>query len=267
MNGHPFREEDFDLYALGALDAEEKRAIDSHLASCVDCRHALAEAQGRVAMLAFSAPRTLPSPAVKQRLMQQIRVDESAPAAHSRKVPRFARDPQPRGFFESWWNAVLVPAAALLAIATVWLWTQNRRLDRDLSNMNATLEQQRKDLKDARELADLIESRDTATIELAAQPGMPVGKAHVMYNAKMGMLMYDGELTPAPAAKSYQLWLVPMNGNPISAGVFNPPAGQPDRWMKNLPKGVAAKAFAITIEPAGGMPHPTGPMVMMGSTS
>jgi len=267
MNGHPLPEEDFDLYALGSPDADEKRAIESHLASCAACRRALAEAQGRIALLAFSAPRVAPSPAVKQRLLQQIRADESAFAAHSRKVPQPSREAERSGFFARWSNAVLVPATALLAIATFWLWAQNRRLDRDLANMNGTLEQQRRDLKDARELAELIESRDTATIELAAQPGRPVGKAHVMYNAKMGMLIYDGELTAAPAAKSYQLWLVPMNGSPISAGVFNPHEGQPDRWMMNLPKGVAAKAFAITIEPAGGMPHPTGPMVMMGSAS
>ena len=31
MNGHPTREEDFDLFALGALDREEREAIESHV--------------------------------------------------------------------------------------------------------------------------------------------------------------------------------------------------------------------------------------------
>ena len=51
MNGHLTREEDFDLCALGALDAEEKRAIESHLAACADCARKLAEARGRIAAL------------------------------------------------------------------------------------------------------------------------------------------------------------------------------------------------------------------------
>jgi anti-sigma-K factor RskA len=67
---------------------------------------------------------------------------------------------------------------------------------------------------------------------------------------------------PAPANKSYQLWLVPMEGKPVSAGMI---AGGPiNPWMVKLPQGMAAKAFAVTLEPAGGMPQPTGPMVLVG---
>jgi anti-sigma-K factor RskA len=76
--------------------------------------------------------------------------------------------------------------------------------------------------------------------------------------------MYEGEIAPAPAAKSYQLWLVPADGKPISAGVFNPVIGQSDHWMMKLPQGIAAKEFAVSLEPAGGMPQPTGPMVLVG---
>jgi anti-sigma-K factor RskA len=109
-----------------------------------------------------------------------------------------------------------------------------------------------------------MESHDTVTVALAQQPGMPQGSAHVMYNAKMGMLMYEGEIAPAPAAKSYQLWLVPAVGKPISAGVFNPVTGRADHWMMKLPQGVEPKMFAVTLEPSGGMPQPTGPMVLIG---
>jgi anti-sigma-K factor RskA len=74
-------------------------------------------------------------------------------------------------------------------------------------------------------------------------------------------------LPPAPADKSYQLWLVPMNGAPISAGVFNPTSGQMSHMMMKVPAGLAAKEFAVSLEPAGGMPQPTGPMVLVGPIS
>jgi anti-sigma-K factor RskA len=272
MNAHPTREEDFDLYALGALEGDEKLAIESHVRSCVDCAHRLAEAHGRIALLALAAPPYEPSAAVKQRLMQQVRSDAERRTAipalvgvrarTSKLAPR--ETPRTGEFFQRWWAAVLVPAGAVLALATVLVWTENRQLDRQLAVLRAAVDQQQQQLQEAREAAAMIQSHDTVTIALAQQPGMPTGAAHVMYNAKMGMLMYDGEIVPAPASKSYQLWLVPEDGKPISAGVFNPVVGHTDHWMMKLPQGIAAKAFAVSLEPAGGMPQPTGPMVLIG---
>ncbi len=267
MNAHPTREEDFDLYALGALEGDEKLAIESHVAGCSECARKLAEARGRIATLALATPRVEPSAAVKQRLMAQVRADAEAEAKTS-AVPATARVPQPReyapGFFDRWRAAVLVPAFAVLAIATVVLWQQNRDLDRQLAALRASAQQQEQQLDEARQVADLIGSSDTVTVSLAQQPGQPQGAAHVMYNMKMGMLMFDGEIAPAPAAKSYQLWVVLTDGKPINAGVFNPVTGHADHWMMKMPPGLSPKMFAVTLEPSGGMPQPTGPMVLMG---
>jgi anti-sigma-K factor RskA len=37
--------------------------------------------------------------------------------------------------------------------------------------------------------------------------------------------------------------------------------------MLHLPPGMAAKEFTVTIEPLGGRPQPTGPMVLVGAAS
>jgi len=266
MNGHPTREEDFDLYALGALEGEEKQAIESHLAGCRDCARKLAEAQGRIALLALAAPPTPPSAAVKQRLMSQIRAD-SERTASERDAPARPLPERAQGFFGSWWTAVLVPVGAALAIATVFLWNEDRQLNRQLEALHSTVRLEQQQLDQERQVADLLAASDTITIRLAQQPGMPAGSGQVSYNPKTGMLMYDGALAPAPANKSYQLWLVPVDGKPISAGVFNPAFGLPNHWMIGLPAGTAPKAFAVSLEPAGGMPQPTGPMVLVGPVS
>jgi anti-sigma-K factor RskA len=260
VNSHPTRDEDFDLLALGALEGEEKQALEAHVATCADCARKLAEARGRVAMLSLAAPPAAPSAAVKQRLMAQIRgATESAAPARVTRVPESTPAP-----FGRWWNAVLIPAGVALVVLTIFLWRENRALDRQLAALNASMNRQQQQLDEAREVEELMTSQSTITVPLALQPGMPVGRAHVMYNAKMGMLMYDGEIAPAPATKTYQLWLVPVRGDPISCGVFS---GQPDHWMTKVPEGMPPKWFAVTLEPAGGMPHPTGPMVLMGSVS
>jgi anti-sigma-K factor RskA len=263
MNGHPTREEDFDLYALGALEGDEKAAIESHLAGCSRCAQELAAARGRMALLAFAAPEIAPSPSVKTRLMSQVRADQRTEA----RVHAVSRGSETTvGFFGRWW-AVLVPVGMALAIASVALWTQNRHLDQQLAALRVQMQQQQQQLNEVQEVADLVTAHETMIVALAAQPGMPKGSAHVMYNAKTGMLMYEGQLEPNTADKTYQLWIVPAQGNPISAGIFNAAKTQTDHFLMKLAPGIEPKAFAVTIEPAGGRPQPTGPKVLIGAAS
>jgi len=266
MNGHPTRPEDFDLYALGVLEGEEKAAFEAHVPACAACAEKLAEARGRISLLAFSAPRVEPSPAVKERLMRQI---HSAPAGVSTQRERAPREPErAEGFFGRWWAAAaLVPVAAVLILVSIRLWQENAHLIDELGVERVELQKQQAQLDEARHIVALMEAKDTKTVALAAQPGMAKGAVRVMYNAKMGMAMCDGWVDPAPANKSYQLWLVPMEGKPISAGLVEYSNGPMKPWMVKLPPGVEAKAFAITLEPEGGMPQPTGPMVLVGPVS
>ncbi len=264
MNGHPTREEDFDLYALGALEGDEKQAIESHVTSCADCARKLAEARGRVALMSFAAARVEPAPHVKGQLMARVRAEDKSGAAA--RSPREAESAT-GGVFGRWWAAVLAPAAAALAIATILLWNQNERLNREMADLRATVLTQERNLEEAHHVADLLAARDTIVVPLAPMPGMPKGMGRVTYNPNMGTLMYDGTLTPPADDKCYQLWLIPTQGAPINAGVFHPSAGQTDHWMMKLPEGITPKAFAVTLEPAGGMPHPTGPKVLVGAIS
>ena len=260
MSGtHPTRPEDFDLYALGALDADEKVLIEAHVASCPDCAQKVAEAQGRMALLAFAAPRVEPSPGVKEILMRRLHSTAEGPGGSLARS-----EPEPAGgIFGRWW-AVLLPLSGTLALATILLWLHNVQLDRQLADLRTTVAAQQKQLDDSRHIADLLAAHDTIVVPLAAQKGEPQGSARVVYNAREGMMMYDGTLPPAPADKVYQIWLVPMKGAPISAGWFTGWPDKPGHMMMKLPAGVAAKEFAVSLEPAGGKPQPTGPMVLIG---
>jgi anti-sigma-K factor RskA len=269
MNAHITREEDFDLYALGAFEADENRAIESHLAACADCARKLAEAQGRIAALGLSAPLVPPSPQVRERLLRQLR--EATPAYPEKPavgVSNGPRDPErPAAFAVRAWTWLLAPAVAALAVTTIFLWIENGRLARQMADLRTLAQQQQKQLDETRNVAHLFESRDTVTVPLESMPGLPRGAVRVLYNSQMGMLMYDGWIDPPPSDKSYQLWVVPADGAPISVGVFNPATGDRAHWMTKVPAGVAAKAFAVTLEPAGGTSQPTGPKVFVGPVS
>ena len=261
MSGqHPTRPEDFDLYALGALDADERVLIEAHVASCPDCAKKVAEAQGRMALLAFAASRVEPSPGVKEVLMRRLHATAEGPGG---SVPASPIPAPGEGIFGRWW-AVLLPLSGALALATMLLWLHNVQLDRQLADLRSTIATQQKQLDESRHMADLLAARDTIVVPLAAQKGEPQGSARVVYNAREGMMMYDGTLPPAPSDKVYQIWLVPMKGAPISAGWFTGWPDKPGHMMMKLPAGLAAKEFAVSLEPAGGMPQPTGPMVLIG---
>jgi anti-sigma-K factor RskA len=267
-NGHPTREEDFDLYVLGALDAEEQHLIESHVARCAECARKVAEAHGRVALASFAVPRVDASLRVKEQLMARIRAERESSPPSTLPAPREAEPAvRRRGTWSRWWAAVPVPVGVALAVATVLLWSQNERLNRELANQRNALASLQSERAEAHHVRDLLAAPDTVVVRLAPMPGMPEGTGRVTYSEHMGMLMYDGTLGPAPRDKSYQLWLVPQQGNPINAGVFNPQAGRTDHWMIEIPPGVTPRAFAVTLEPAGGVSRPTGPEVLVGAVS
>lgn len=264
MNAHPNREEDFDLYALGALEGDEKRAIETHAASCEECARKLAEARGRIALLALAAPPVAPSPGAKEKLLERIRTEVAAGirAAGAKESAAAER----REFAPNWWNRMLVPVAVAAALAAIFLWTENARLNERVEKMQAALDQQSKDLHEAREEAEMFESAETRMVALTPMPGHPM-TARVLYNPKMGMVMCDAQAPMPPPKMAYQLWLVPKDGKAISAGVFTPTDKGSMMWMSDVPKGVEPMMFAVTLEPEGGMPHPTGPTLMTAKIS
>jgi anti-sigma-K factor RskA len=255
LNGHPQFEEDLDLYALGALDAEEAQELASHLETCPECTQKVEEARGRVALLALAAPPQEAPRRVKERLLKQI--------AGRRAGQRPAR-------LAAFWQWAAPALAALSLVLAVWalaLRTRNQELYRQVRELERTQQTMNAELTRARAVVDLLTAPDTAKVTLVAGAAHPVPQGKVFYHPQKGLLFYAANLPQLPAGKTYQLWLVPTQGNPISAGIFQTDAhGNGEVLLPQLPAGVAAKAFAVTVEPAGGVPQPTGPKVLVGLT-
>ena len=92
----------------------------------------------------------------------------------------------------------------------------------------------------------------------------PLGR--VMWNrASNDWIMVTYNLRPPKAGMTYQVWLVTDNQK-ISAGTFKPDsAGKTFMHARYALDRNALRSVAITEEPEGGMPAPTGPMVVAGS--
>lgn len=69
---------------------------------------------------------------------------------------------------------------------------------------------------------------------------------------------------PAPAGKSYELWMIPDGGKPVPMGLMNDSGLASETVSTGLLGRLAqAKALAISLEPQGGSPtgQPTGPVL------
>ncbi len=249
--------EDFDLYALGALDGEEKQAFEVHLGVCSPCRQQLAAAQQRTSLLGLAAPPVAPRPQVKSDLMAKVKAERTASASKTAPVaPKKVR-----------WGLRLSLgfglATAVLAFATFELLKLDLQRGKEIKQLQAQVSQ---DSVAMQAMGQVAGAPDTAEITLLQQAGGPPGQAHVLYNARMGLAVYSGQIAPAPAGKSYQLWLVPASGSPVDAGLVEANQ-QSGAVVVHLEPGIAAKAFAVTLEPLGGRPQPTGPKVLVGAAN
>ncbi|HEV2224241.1 MAG TPA: anti-sigma factor [Candidatus Acidoferrales bacterium] len=257
-NGHPIRAEEFELFALGVFPGEESASIQAHIDSCPECARRLAEARGRVALLALAAPEQNPPTVVKQRLLEKVRGEKSSAIA-----PVQVRETRPSA---PWWNTIWAPAAVALAIATIFLWISDRRLDQQLQQIQQATQTYQEQTHHAQALVNVLAAQDTVTVKLDATPAMPKAWGYVKYNPRMGMMCYSADLPEPPPDKVYQMWAIPVTGNPVSAGVFMPGAAHNGQMpMAKVPTGMDCKWFCVTVEPKGGKSAPTGPKVLVGT--
>lgn len=253
MTVHEQFADDLALYALGALSGEEKVALEKHLQECASCRHELEQLRGDAALLALSTSGPRPPARSKSRLMDSVG-----------KEPRT----QPARTRLNWWAILGWTAAAVMLVFVIGVTRHNKRLSSTIAELSSMVEKERISGDEARRIAEIMHASDAMPYELlpvSMKTKMPAGKA-IYSRDRSGLVFVASNLQPAPAQKAYELWLIPMKGAPIPAGMFKPDShGMAMVMNPPLPAGVEAKAFAITIEPEHGSAAPTSNIIMMGA--
>jgi anti-sigma-K factor RskA len=253
MSMHEQFAEDLSLYALGALQGEERLAVVKHLQDCPDCRHELAQLQGDLGLLALSVSGPKPPLRSRERLM-------AAMAKEPRRMPGRIMNRR------AWWSVLEWAGAAAAVVMILLLLRQSTDLQRRVAALEADSTEQQKQLLQAKELIATLTSPDALhfTLVAAKTPPQPQGKA--IYLRSTGTLVFLANNMPElPPQETYELWLIPTSGAPIPAGLFRPDTHGSAALIKPpLPTGVEAKTFAITVEPAAGSAAPTSTPIMVG---
>lgn len=217
-------------YALDALDEDERSAYEAHLADCEHCQQELASFWTTTEALAVAASGPEPSVALRERILADVRAEPQNVVAFEPRRWRVA--------------PVLGAVAAVAAVVAlgIGLWA---------SNLSSELDETRAALARAQAAAQLLADPAAQTVALQQGTGRLVVDAD-----GQAVLVVEG-LEPAPAGKTYELWIVP--GGDIAAaspaGLF---PGRDGTEVVGLDGTVTAgDVVAVTVEAAAGADAPT----------
>lgn len=255
-----------DGYVLGTLSEIEAKRFVAHAAECEACGKLVRELGLVGEAMARSLPQQVPPPQLRDRVLAaataqpQPRVSDAAiPAPIAARTARMVPA----------WLAAAAMFIALVAGSLAWQYRQEARAllssNSAAAERVAALEEQvrllRTETATAEHTGAVLTASDLRRVELAGQSAAPDAAGRVFWSPTHGLVFAATNLPPLPPGRVYQLWVVA--DAPISAGIarhlgsgFNVNAANP---------GATPKAFALTVEPEGGRPAPTGPMFLMGA--
>jgi anti-sigma-K factor RskA len=243
------------VYAAGALDGEDLARFEAHLADgCAACAASLRAHDETLARLAIAGPRGIPPAHVREALL--ARLDATAPRprpAPRRWLPRAAAIAAGMlitaalgaGFMAAHYEARLGSAAREMA-------AMRARIARDQEALRA-------ELAPYAAVVELLRDPATQVVALRGTGAHPDAVGRVVWREATGGQILVANLPPAPAGKTYELWTITA-GTPRPAGTFSTDASGSGRHAV-APAG-RVDVFAVTLEPEGGVPAPTGPIVL-----
>lgn len=275
------------LSALGLLNDAERAELQQELQATPSIADDLRGLRQVIVGLAAVVPLLDPPAYLRERVLRSItgRAPAAAPVETTRTVDGTGRaivsQPSP-------WPAWIAAAAAVLCAVGVGFYALQLRgrvdsMAEDIAAANArasSAEQQLVQIRQALGTAE-VETRtlrlqsavliapDMARIDLAGQPVAPGAAARAFWSRQKGMVFAATQLPALPAGKTYQLWVVPtgVGAAPISAGLLTPDAsGGVTLHVATPPDIPTPVALAVTLEPAGGVPAPTGEKYLIGLT-
>lgn len=249
------------LYVIDAMDENERRAFETHLRGCEQCRAEVASLEGLDQALATAVPQVDPPATLRDRVLTSVRPTKVQPPAATT-------------------TAHWLPLAASLALSVGlggYAYSLQQRitvLEDQLTDARAqaadTLaraEATQRTLQVTQTHLDVLTAPDSTRVALAGQAPAPGASGRADWSRARGLALSLENLPPLQPGRTYQVWLLTA-GMPVSAGLLAPDAAGRSTIVYPVPQGgVVPVGIALTEEPDGGLPQPTGQPILVGLLS
>lgn len=164
------------------------------------------------------------------------------------------------------WSWSWGPIAIALAVLAVVLFghlqgaqQRARNADEHVATVQQQLQTAMGQIQTLRATTQLIATPGALSAVVKATP--PAAQGHMYLVPGQAAVVVASHLPPAGAGHRYELWLLPPQGNPVPAGMFQP--GMDGTAVFSSPtKATSAKGMAVSLEPENGGNQPTGPIVL-----
>lgn len=231
----------YELYALGIADEPERNEIRAHLErDCSTCVPGVRGARELTTLIGAAAPAAEPPARLRKRVLA-IAGGQTGPQLKWSRL----------------WAAVAVGAL----IAAVVFNTRAQHASEELARVQADSAAQTRELARLNEAFAILNQPDARQVVFGgAAPQPPRGR--VFLDRTRGVLLLASNLPPAPAGKTYEMWVIPKGGKPVAAGLFQSAADGTALHLLPGPVNVAGTAaVAVTLEVAAGATVPNLPPV------
>ena len=227
--------ENIPAYAIGALDAEDVVALESHLQTCASCRTELAEYRALNESLLMAVPPKQPSAALRKRLQSRL-PGAQKPAARPQWNFSFGR-------------LALGVSLVLLLFMNLYSILQTRTVQQEQVTLN-------RQIRTGQTVMSMLSYPATERLSINDKV---VGSVLVDKERDIVALIV-WNMPELSKDQTYQIWLIDPQGDRVSAGIFSAEADQPYTTKIVYPKQSLTDftGVGVTIEPAGGSDQPTG---------
>jgi anti-sigma-K factor RskA len=262
-----------DEYALGQLSQDERRDVETHVRECESCAADLRELAVVMEGIALSVEPVTPPPALKQRVLSSLASQPQEPRRRSVDSNVVAMPPYGvkirRGVHPGWLAAAAVVILGLGAVLYSFIETRRLLID-DVQEAQAMAVDLQRRLDLYAEQADLavsiLTAADMQPIAMSGKENATASTARAYWSPTRGLLIVANDLPMPPPGRIYQVWVI-GGGKPFSAGLLGDQGAGRGMLIAPPPGGVApgAVTVAVTDEPPGGLPAPSGSIRLAGS--
>ncbi len=246
-------------YVLGLATEKDVVEVEQMISKHPEIKDEIEAIEKSLEGYAFAHSQNPPD-GLKDKIWAKIQDEENSQYADNQVFMKAERG----GLF---WSKYLRVAASLLLLGSIlgniylynrWKNTQGE-LVAALTNNSSLVQQVNFNSESLERIGQVLSNPDYKGIKMMGDPNGLNGFALVCWNQKSNEIcLFKPNLPSAPTEKEYQLW-AKVDGKMVSVGMID--MNKTEQYYNKIAN---VAAFAVSLEPKGGSPQPTGGVYCIG---